>query len=76
MEEWFEWCEQIWGGSPATEQICSGVESADLEATTEAPDMDVSLSSGSTVPDAEQTQGTANISGCSNKRSCVSQQRT
>ena len=59
----FKWCEKIWGGSPATEQIGSGVESADLEPTTEGLDMDVSLSLGSTVPDAENPQNTANISG-------------
>ena len=27
---YFELCEQLWGGSPATEQIASGLESADL----------------------------------------------
>ena len=27
---YFEWCENIWGGSPATDQIPSGVESVDL----------------------------------------------
>ena len=30
---YFEWCERIWGGSPATEQIQSGVESVDLDET-------------------------------------------
>ena len=35
-----------WGGSPATEQMGSDVESADLKATTEGHDKDVSLPSG------------------------------
>ena len=30
---YFEWCEKIWGGSPATEQIVTGVESTDLNIT-------------------------------------------
>ena len=28
---YFELCERVWGGSPATEQISSGLETADLD---------------------------------------------
>ena len=28
---YFEWCERIWGGSPATDQLSSGVETVDLD---------------------------------------------
>ena len=28
---YFELCERVWGGSPATEQIPSGLETADLD---------------------------------------------
>ena len=70
---YFELCEKIWGGSPATEQICSGIESADLEATTERPDTDVNLPS--TAPDEEEPQDTADISGGSEETSRVTQRR-
>ena len=30
---YFELCEKIWGGSPATEQIAAGVETTDLDTT-------------------------------------------
>ena len=68
---YFKLCKMIWGESPTTEQICSGVESADLEATTEQPDTDVNLSS--TLPDEEEPYDTANISGGSAERYRVAQ---
>lgn len=70
---YFQWCEKYQGGSPATEQIGSGVESADLEVADEVPDTDVSLPSSSTVPDTEKLQDTANISGGSDKGSRMAQ---
>ena len=69
---YFELCEKIWGGSPATEQICSGIESADLEATTERPDTDVNLPT--TAPD-EEPQDSADISGGIEETSRVTQRR-
>ena len=49
----FDICEVIWGGSKATEQIPSGVESIDIE--------DVMTSSTSTT-DTISTQGSLNSS--------------
>ena len=35
MVLYFKWCEKIWGSSPATEQIHSGVETVDLDEPSE-----------------------------------------
>ena len=51
---YFEWCERIWGGSPATEQISSGVETVDLdesqagEQETQSSSLDSSLTTTET----------------------------
>ena len=59
---YFELCEKIWGGSPATDQIDTGVETVELN---EQPDEDVqqeesvrdeSENGGSSVNDQTATQ--------------------
>ena len=51
---YFEWCERIWGGSPATEQLSSGVETVDFdesqvsEQETQSSSFDPSLTSTTT----------------------------
>ena len=51
----FDICETIWGGSPATEQIPSGVESIDI-------DQDVMTTSSTSTTDTISTPGSLNSS--------------
>ena len=54
---YFDLCEHIWGGSPATEQILSGVESIDInqEVATSSTDTCTAVSGGSNVDEDEQS---------------------
>lgn len=73
---YYELCERIWGGSPATEQIESGIESVDIEASVatstghgvsgEDEDLDEEGGSAATAQDDEpnepsQQAGTGNV---------------
>ena len=41
---WWDICEHIWGGSPATQQILSGVESIDIDQEMMTTSMDTAAS--------------------------------
>lgn len=65
MLVFFELCEKIWGGSPATERIDSGLESADLNSTQTCAEIDESQTTGSggTQPEHPVTQDLPSTSG-------------
>nr|XP_023698025.1 uncharacterized protein LOC111859494 isoform X1 [Paramormyrops kingsleyae] len=50
---YFELCEAIWGGSPATQTIPHGIESGDMRGQTE-DSLSTSTSPGSSITDAEK----------------------
>lgn len=55
---YYELCESIWGGSPATQQLASGLESGDITATLEAHgDADIATTSSEGPADASGLEG-------------------
>jgi len=60
---YYELCERIWGGSPATQQIDGGMESVDISELSELthPDLDSPLNSGNdTSTEAEHPEHQSN----------------
>ena len=57
---YFEWCEQIWGGSPATEHFSSGVETVDLDES-QASKQETQSSSLDSSLTATETEGVHTI---------------
>ena len=57
---YFEWCERIWGGSPATDQIQSGVESVDLDGTQPSEATQLKSIDSSLPSTAEAVDGNVN----------------
>ena len=57
---YFEMCQKIWGGSPATEQLDGGIESVDLTVTSEGQTVAESpIGSPAPQPDDESTSASA-----------------
>lgn len=59
---YFELCEQVWGGSPATTTIASGIETNELEDSV-PPSPATSASSLVEVLDAESEEGLQDVDG-------------
>ena len=75
----FDLCEKIWGGSPATEQITSGVETSDLVIVEEdtLQDTDTEITVTQTGPSASGTsQQTPSIQSTSSNNPTVAIEQT
>ena len=73
---YFEWCEKIWSGSPATDQIPSGVESMDLDEPQASEDTTSSGIDPSTPSATEEVDANDQASGGeSSSQTCVPQRR-
>ena len=74
----FEWCEKIWGCSPATDQIPSGVESVDLDETPASEDstlLSIDPSPPSTTEAVDANENTQASGGESSTQTRVQQRR-
>ena len=68
---YFELCEKIWGGSPATEQIAAGVETTDLGTTQNEGPLGVDTSHSSMEPQEQDRD--VDVSNSREESSCVIQ---
>lgn len=68
---YYELCEKIWGGSPATEQLDSGLETADISSSGHKPEDATSedkSESDDSEPEPEEKEGSAQSEPPSKKR--------
>ncbi|KAI9532226.1 hypothetical protein NQZ68_033850 [Dissostichus eleginoides] len=52
----FELCEEVWGGSPATRTLSSGIETGDLEESSSGPSSSPSLERSNDSPQPESSE--------------------
>ena len=75
----FELCEEVWGGSPATIQIPCGVESLDLDSTALKLRKGTILQLAMYVVEESNVRGETESSGCAQQESeagpCIVQRR-
>ncbi|KAK5910864.1 hypothetical protein CgunFtcFv8_005089 [Champsocephalus gunnari] len=57
----FELCEEVWGGSPATCTISSGFETGDLEESSSGPSSSPSLEGSNDSPQSESSESSTSL---------------
>ncbi|KAK1897297.1 hypothetical protein KUDE01_016830, partial [Dissostichus eleginoides] len=57
----FELCEEVWGGSPATHTLSSGMETGDLEESSSGPSSPPSLERSNDSPQPESSESSGSL---------------